>query len=384
MSQIALVKPSYEVVILEEANTDNEILLAEKAYWPIWMPEGKGLVVSQVDSTAESSAIEMFNSSGTYIRNLFQTSNGVQAVIAPEVPHFCLPSPTGELLAIIAPGKAGLTLYITETDGLIIGDPVLSGAPLFISWSLDGKKLAIHSGINLSILEFKDGRASIPISADARGFRVAAWNRQGDLVFAEPVDAHAESVSIRVWAKENPKIETLCEVEGGVAFSFRPSTEELNFARTRDPDTGVFDSIWKLDLANKNSDAEKWIDGPISSFFWSPDGEKLGVIRPASAGSLRYVINAFDRKGGLLGATEPLTPSTEMQTMFAFFDQYGLAHDIWSPDSDNLLVSGRLSTEGPAPAFFGTPKDGIFTWTPERFSPFKRIAAGRFACYANG
>ena len=382
MPQIALVKSSREIVIFEENDVAEEILIAEEAYWPVWMPTGAGLSLSLVNSNSGTSTVEMFDTDGNYSKNLFQTSTDVQPVIAPEVPHFCLPAPTGDFLATIAPGKAGLTLYVTEINGLVIGDPILSGAPLFVSWSPDGDRLAVHSGLNLSVLELRDGRASIPVSADARGFRVAAWTPKGELIFAEPLDSQAESVAIRMWDQENSKAETLYEIEGGVAFSFRPGTGELNFARTRDPETGVFDSIWSLNLEKGESEPKQWVNGPVSSFFWSPNGEKLAVIRPAPSGSARYAVSVVDSNGTFLGATEPFTPSTEMQTMFAFFDQYELSHRLWSPDSGNLLVSGRLHPEGPAPAFFGTPEDSIFSWPPKKFSPFERIAAGRFACYA--
>ena len=382
MSQIILVKPSREVVILEENDVVDETLVVDEAYWPVWMPGGAGLFLSLVNSSDGTSAVEMFDENGNYLKNLFQTSTNVQPVIAPELPHFCLPAPTADFLAIIAPGKAGLTLYVTEINGLVIGDPILSGAPLFISWSPDGNRLAVHSGLNLSVLELQDGRTSIPVSADARGFRTAAWTPQGGLIFSEPMDSQAASVAIRVWDKEKSKSETLYEIEGGVAFAFRPGTGELNFSRTRAPETGVFDSIWSLNLEKRDREPKQWVNGPVSSFFWSPNGEKLAVIRPAPSGAAHYVVNVVDSDGTFLGATEPIIPSAEMQTMFAFFDQYELAHRLWSPDSGNLLVSGRLHTEGPAPAFFGTPEDSIFSWTPKKFSPFERIAAGRFACYA--
>ena len=382
MSQVALVKPSREVVIFEENDVADETLVAKEAFWPVWMPAGAGLSLSLVNSSAGTSTVEMFDTNGNYLKNLFQTSTDVQPVIAPEVPHFCLPAPTGDFLATIAPGKAGLTLYVTEINGLVIGDPILNGAPLFISWSPDGDRLAVHSGLNLSVLELQGGRASIPVSADARGFRVAAWTPQGGLVFAEPLDSQASSVAIRVLDKEKDKAETLYEIEGGVAFAFRPGTEELSFSRTRDPETGVFDSIWSLNLEKRDREPKQWVNGPISSFFWSPTGEKLAVVRPAPSGSARCAVNVVDSNGTFLAATEPFIPSAEMQTMFAFFDQYELSHRLWSPDGGNLVVSGRLHTEGPAPAFFGTPEDSIFSWIPQKFSPFERIAAGRFACYA--
>ncbi|MEE3228319.1 MAG: hypothetical protein VX237_04385, partial [Chloroflexota bacterium] len=72
MSQVALVKPSREVVIFEENDVADETLVAKEAFWPVWMPAGAGLSLSLVNSSAGTSTVEMFDTNGNYLKNLFQ------------------------------------------------------------------------------------------------------------------------------------------------------------------------------------------------------------------------------------------------------------------------------------------------------------------------
>ena len=64
MPQIALVKSSREIVIFEENDVADEILIAEEAYWPVWMPKGAGLSLSLVNSNSGTSTVEMFDTDG--------------------------------------------------------------------------------------------------------------------------------------------------------------------------------------------------------------------------------------------------------------------------------------------------------------------------------
>ena len=157
--------------------------LARAGFWPAWRPGHDAVTLSVVveEGKQQRSAIEMLDLEGNHLRTLYESPLG-DAVIAPNVPHYALWSPGGDLLALVATGSAGLTLYLSEADGPLIADPIQTGAPLFLAWSPDGRRLAVHAGVNLSVLELAEARASRPISADARGFRTPAFSDDGELL----------------------------------------------------------------------------------------------------------------------------------------------------------------------------------------------------------
>ena len=174
--------------------------IARAGFWPAWRPGHDAVSLSAVtgEGDRQRSAVEMLDLEGNHLRTLYESPLGGEAVIAPNVPHYALWSPGGDRLALVAQGRAGLTLFLSEADGPLIADPIQTGAPLFIAWSPDGRRLAVHAGVNLSVLELAEARASRPISADARGFRTPAFSDDGDLLaFATP-DSAGEGVVVRV------------------------------------------------------------------------------------------------------------------------------------------------------------------------------------------
>ena len=351
--------------------------LAPSGRWPAWRPGHEALALSVVSGAREErrSAVELLDFEGNHLRNLFESAPGVDAVIAPNVPHYALWSPTGEVLTLVAPGRAGLTLFLSEADGPIIADPIQSGGPLFLAWSPDGRRLAIHAGVNLSILELAEARASRPISADARGFRTPAFSDDGELLaFATP-DASGDGVALKVSSGSGESSRTVDELPGGVTLAFRPGTRTLTVAVSLRPASGAFDQLWTFDLAS-DEEPQLLLRRPFVGFFWDPAGEKLALVVPSTTGDGNVSIHARSADGSLLGASPMFVPSPDYQTVVGFFDQYGRSHPLWAPDGSAFLVGGRQLTDSPAAMYGSGSHDAVMSWTPGRGSPFERLSEG--------
>ena len=351
--------------------------LARAGYWPTWRPGHEAIALSVVvqEGKQQRSAVEMLDLEGNHLRSLFESPLGGEAVIAPNVPHYALWSPTGDRLALVAQGRAGLTLFLSEADGPLIADPIQTGAPLFLAWSPDGGRLAVHAGVNLSVLELAEARASRPISADARGFRTPAFSDDGHfLAFATP-DGDGEGVIVRVAAGSGDVTEAVGEFPGGVALAFRPGTRTLSVAVTTRPASGAFDELWTIDLG-AGGRPEQLLRRPFSSVLWDPTGEKLAFIVPSATGDGSVSLHARLASGEFLGASAPFVPSPDYQTIAGFFDQYGRSHRLWAPDGSAFLGGGRLLTDSPAAAFRDGSRDALLHWRPERGAPIERIGEG--------
>ena len=374
---IVAAEPGKAVDILRpEADGWRRSPLARAGFWPTWRPHHEAVAISAVvgEGKQQRSAIEMLDLEGNHLRTLFESPLGGEAVIAQNVPHYALWSPAGDLLAVVAQGSAGLTLYLSEADGPLIADPIQTGAPLFLAWSPDGRRLAVHAGVNLSVLELAEARASRPISADARGFRTPAFSDDGELLaFATP-DGSGDGVTVRVASTGNAG-EAVHELPGGVALAFRPGTRTLTVAVTTHPASGAFDELWAIDLA-AGGEAELLLRRPFASVFWDPSGEKLAFVVPSSTGDSSVSLHARTAAGEFLGASAPFSPSPDYQTLAGFFDQYGQSHRLWAPDGSAFLGGGRLLTDSPAAAFGDGSRDAVLQWRPERGAPIERIGEG--------
>ena len=350
--------------------------VARAGFWPAWRPGHDAIALSVVvdEGRKQRSAIEMLDLEGNHLRTLYESPLGGEAAIAPNVPHYALWSPGGDLLALVAQGSAGLTLYLSEAEGPLIADPIQSGAPLFLAWSPDGGRLAVHCGVNLSVLELAEARASRPISADARGFRTPAFSYDGELLaFATP-DGSGDGVIVRV-ASGSGVAEAVHELPGGVALSFRPGTRTLTIAVTTRPASGAFDELWSIDLAGDRT-PQLLLRRAFASAFWDPTGAKLAFIVPSATGDGSVSLQARTAAGEFLGASAPFAPSPDYQTMAGFFDQYGCSHRLWAPDGSAFLAGGRLLTDSPAAAFGDGSRDAVLSWRPERGAPVERIGEG--------
>ena len=372
---IVAAEPGKAVTLLRsDADGWRAAPLARAGFWPAWRPGHDAVTLSVVveEGKQQRSAIEMLDLEGNHLRTLYESPLGGDAVIAPNVPHYALWSPGGDLLALVATGSAGLTLYLSEADGPLIADPIQTGAPLFLAWSPDGRRLAVHAGVNLSVLELAEARASRPISADARGFRTPAFSDDGELLaFATP-DGTGDGVVVKVASGPAGKTEAVHELPGGVALAFRPGTRTLTVAVTTHPASGAFDELWDIDLA-AGAEPRLLLERPFASLFWDPAGEKLAFVVPSTTGDSTVSLHARTAAGEFLGASPPFLPSSDFQTMAGFFDQYAHSHRLWAPDGSAFLAGGRLLTDSPAAAFGDGSHDAILCWRPERGAPIERI-----------
>lgn len=385
---IAVAEPGRAVTLLRPAGDGWTVApLAPSGAWPAWRPGHAEVALSVVHGAGDGqrSAIELVDLRGNRRRTLFESPAGAGAVIAPNVPHYALWSPDGALLAFVAQGRAGLTLFVSEAEGPLIADPVQTGGPIFLAWSPDGRRLAVHAGVNLSLLELAEARASRPLSAEARGFRTPAFSPDGALLAYATPDEEGEGVIVRAASAASGESVALHRLPGGAALAFRPGTRTLTAAVTTRPTSGAFDELWTLDLDASGRLAEaprRLLRHPFASVYWSPAGDALAFVVPSGTGDAAVSLHARTAEGELLGVSPPFVPSPDYRMLSGFFDQYGLSHRLWAPDGSGFLAGGRLPTDAPAAAFGDGSRDAVLNWRPARGAPLNAIGEGGAGFFA--
>ena len=76
-------------------------------------------------------------------------------------------------------------------------------------------------------------------------------------------------------------------------------------------------------------------------YFWSPDSRKIALFT-ANQNNGYYDLYILNIENLELKKIFTLKLSTEQLEMIIFSDQFAQSHNIWSPDSLKLLLSGNL------------------------------------------
>ena len=305
--------------------------------WPTWSPDGAKLAASlvQVDGRRVTGvSVQVLES--TTGRSTTVYNNDVPALIADGVPHYFYWSPDSESLAFIAATPQGLTLFVD--DSRAAGGPVAveRGAPLYFSWSGFSNSLVLHSGRDVKLLQRPFDDASVTLLAQTGGFRAPAFSPDGRRL-AYSV-AHDSGTSLLVAPGndvENPQ--TVAEMGVFSAFMWSPDGSRLAVAEQPDANSFLFQSLRVLSA--DGSEASTLVEEPLLAFYWSPQGDKIAWVSvDAQERLFQWKVSGVD--GNDVRQLFRFQPSSEVFTMFSFFDQYAYSHSPWSPDGTRLVVVG--------------------------------------------
>jgi TolB protein len=299
-------------------------------------------------------------------------------------------SPDGRRIGLLSetPNQQTLALKLIGAGKDNAGTETLdTGAPLYWTWAPDGRSLLVHAGAanaRLAFLQLEDGVVEQGLSEyESSLFRAPAFAPDGrHFLIAGQV---AQGTSALLLAdREGAETKRLTEYNSSdtISFAWSPDGQRVAYltsAQYSGPIT-VVDPSGRRDDVTLAEDAY--------AFFWSPDSQSLayftteaitptqttdGEAGEAVEPQLAWKMKLLDANTGRTYELAQYQPTDRFLQMIPYFDQYHQSATIWSPDSQNLVISTYLSDGTPGifvvaasgnrePRFIAEGFVGIWSW----------------------
>jgi len=321
---------------------DSQTLPAGFVYtFPIWSPDGGSVLFSSYVSFnggAAQSALHRTDADGNgEIVTLtfdFESRSG----IGPVAPHFSSWSPNGERIAVTKGGEFGIGTVLVGSFSGEAADGIAIGAPLYVNWAPDARSLLIHQEAGLHIIPV-DGVVSgdaTTVGVGSIAFNSASWAPDSQsFVHVENISGNPSVVITKTSDVDTHQI--IGEGDRLVRVGWSPDGRQIAIAKSSD---GLFRTLSIYDLAE---DVEQTIhEGPLSAFWWSPDSSKIAIVEEATEIEFTHNWSVLDVDSGDVTLLATYFASDQFLFVQDFFDQYVESHNIWSPDSSKIVISGLL------------------------------------------
>lgn len=358
-----------------QITTDAKLQQGDFHYYefPTWSPDSAQIAYYGIEGTSSTdaqSAIYTVSSDGNNLVEAYTSDSNI--------PIYLSWSPDSKNVSFIAniAGGNGLVLSLVPAEG---GEPqVLDvGNPFYWDWLPDSSGVVVHTGgasylnpaARLAFLSLADGVIEEGISLKPALFQSPALSPDGTRVLlAAETDDDKNALMVTDRAGEVQSV--ISTFDGSVAFGWSPDGERVAFMASDQTGSVTLGKLTVAELGGEGKTTTLEQDGVIA-FYWAPDGKQLAYFVPmqvtatpepgaSDAGQdtqlylKLYVADATKGKGTLVAT---FTPSQDFLRTIPYFDQYSRSATIWSPDSQNLVVSAYVS--GGTQGIFVVPASGV-------------------------
>ncbi len=355
---------------------------------PTWSPDSNRIAFIQTGrrgNGSQTAALFTAQPDGSDLVETFRSEN--------QFPFYLYWSPDSQRLSFLTTGgsEPGLVLYMVPAQG-VEAQMLGIGQPFYWDWSPDSHSILIHTGgstrINpdarLALLGLDGEVAEADLHLQPSFFQAPAWSPDGEkLLLAAKSDREGEGLLLT--DSKGEALRVLSSVDDLIAFSWSPDGDWVAYVSEDNRGPGdISRTLVYLDpdLAEESHSVEQNL---VMAFFWSPDSRKIAYFVPQiSIASEQQVslqvqdsqfslgLHVLDVQTGNSKRLIEFTPTEDFLNILPFFDQYQRSATVWSPDSNNLVISA-LDQDG-EPVIYAIEISGD--------SEARRLASGRLAFWS--
>ncbi|MEM7112540.1 MAG: hypothetical protein AAF614_08905 [Chloroflexota bacterium] len=325
---------------------------------PAWAPNGQQVAFVRVqgaEQAIESTAIlttdlsnersnltEVFSSSTRSPIHLYWSPDNLNV-------SFLSRSPVGQFI-----------LQMTSADGE--RTQILDvGQSLYWSWAPDGQQVLMHANgatplARLAFLSVQGDVVEQKLEYDLSPFQAPAWSPDGSRLALAGATDTAERAII-VTDNQGRFEEQIDELEPTqlAAFGWSPNGKKLAYISGANAGGVAVGQLRVHDVAGDST--RLLIEDQVVAFFWAPNSELLAYFVPLQnpnsdeeaqqQQALLLSLRLLDLNSGVSNELTVFQPTSAFLNIITSFDQYHRSAQIWAPDSNNLVISGVISSPNP-------------------------------------
>lgn len=296
-------------------------------------------------------------------------------------PFYLYWSPDGEWVSFLtsSAGSGAMAMQMASADGLR-SSVVDTGRPYYWAWSPESMEVMAHvggsasanpGGARISRLQLDREIREIGLGILPTSFQAPAYSPSGESVLLAGDGGGGQS-QLMLTDPEGFIKDTLVDFEGSIAFAWSPNGDYAAYM-TGDPrNETLIGDLNILDLRKPDSHKTIEIDAQeVVGFFWAPNSKKLAFFVPtlvsaAEEGEEQTAENTVfllelhvaEARSGKSERIAAFQPTASFLNLIPFFDQYQRSVNIWSPDSNYIVVSAIASEQ--QQGLFVVPASGNF------------------------
>ena len=324
--------------------------------YPTWSPDGDSIAFVGVAGQSTPSSSDVYVAAAEDKAKKVFSSNS-------EHPIYLYWSPDNTNLGFLSTTTDGQSMILQSVSSENKERTVIdTGTPYYWSWAPDGKTMIVHTGStqstapdHLAFLKVGSDITEDGIDTTAATFQSPAWSTDGQHILMTRINDQKKQGEIIVTDGRGKFEKAIGTFDLNTAFAWSHQSDMVAYIEGKQTiSAGTLGTLHVVDLANTKEVFKDEED--VYAFFWSPNDRKIAYFIPRlSSGSssssgqsdsnaqaqqeLVLILKMLDVDTGENKELFTFRPSDQFAAILPYFDQYHQSATIWSPDSNNLVLS---------------------------------------------